>query len=391
MKSFTRWGTLLLCGLLLSLALGTVAAGGQAPRKIAVFEKSFADPEFQRQLVAAHGGVPVKHLRLINGLVARLPEAAQAALARRPEVAFIEDDALMRIKGRLTPCAKGRGRPAPAQPDESVPWNIGRIGADRVWETTQAPGVKVAIVDTGIDLNHPDLVDNISPENGGGYNAIRPRKSPDDDNGHGTHVAGTVAAADNLIGVVGVGPQISLSAVKVLSRSGTGFVSDVIDGLGWCIVNGMQVANMSMGGPDSLSLHLAIREAYLAGITIICAAGNNDGGPVDYPAAYPETIAVSATTRSSGFAPFSSAGPEVDLAAPGENVYSTYKDGYYAWGSGTSMAAPHVSGTAALVLAAKGPMGPEAMLDHLRAAAEDLGLPSGQQGAGLVRADLATQ
>jgi subtilisin family serine protease len=364
-----------------------MAIGGQAPRKIIVFETKFAAPESQKQIVEAHGGVLIKHLRLINGAAARLPEAAEAALARLPEVAFIEDDAVMSIKGRLTPCGKALGKPRPPQPGEVLPWNIDRIEADLVWAASRAAGVKVAIIDTGIDLDHPDLKANIK----GGINAINLRKSPNDDNGHGTHVAGTVAAVDNTIGVIGVGPEVSLYAVKVLGPSGLGFISDIVEGLDWCIGNGMQVANMSMGGPDSLSLHGAITEAYQAGIIIVCAAGNNDGGPVDYPGAYPETIAVSATTPTDGFASFSSAGPEVDLAAPGERVYSTYNDGYYAWGSGTSMAAPHVAGTAALVLAAKGPMTPEAMRAHLQATAQNLGLLPEEQGAGLVRADLATQ
>jgi subtilisin family serine protease len=228
-------------------------------------------------------------------------------------------------------------------------WNIDRVDAEISWGISTGDPVKVGVIDTGIDLSHPDIKSNIK----GGYNAIYPWKSPNDDNGHGTHVAGIIAALNNSIGVVGVGPNIDLYAIKVLNASGSGYLSDVIEGLDWAVTHGMQIVNMSLGTSQNVqSFHDAIVSAYNAGVVIVAAAGNS-GGAVSYPAAYPEVIAVSATDQNNQIASFSSRGPEVDLAAPGVNIYSTYKGKSYATLSGTSMATPHVTGAAALVIDTK--------------------------------------
>ena len=163
-------------------------------------------------------------------------------------------------------------------------------------------------------------------------------------------MAGTVAALNNTVGVVGAGPDIDLYAIKVLNRNGSGFLSDIIEGLQWAAANGIQIANMSLGTTSNVqSFHDAITAAYNAGITLVAAAGNN-GGTVNFPAAYSEVIAVSATDINNNLASFSSRGPEVDLAAPGVSILSTYKGNAYATLSGTSMASPHVAGSAALVI-----------------------------------------
>lgn len=203
----------------------------------------------------------------------------------------------------------------------------------------------------------------------------------DDDNGHGTHVAGIIAAVDNTIGVVGVAPKASVYAVKVLDRSGAGYVSDVIAGIDWCVSNGVQVANMSLGtNSDIQSLHDACDRARAAGVCLVAAAGN-DGGSVDFPAAYDSVIAVAAVDRADTRPSWSSWGPAILVAAPGVDVYSTWKDGTYKTVSGTSMAAPHVAGTLALNLSA-----------DLCATADDLP-PAGRDdytGCGLVDAEEAT-
>ncbi|MFA4815566.1 MAG: S8 family peptidase, partial [Candidatus Gracilibacteria bacterium] len=197
-----------------------------------------------------------------------------------------------------------------------------------------------------ISNKHPDLLANVK----GGVNTINPFKSWNDDNGHGSHVAGIVAARNNTSGVVGVGPAADLYAVKVLNAAGSGYLSDVIEGIQWAMANGMQVINMSLGtGSNIQSFHDAVIAAKNAGVVVVAAAGNS-GGSVIYPAAYSEAIAVSATDRNNVIASWSSRGPEIDLAAPGVSIYSTYKGTGYATLSGTSMAAPHVAGSAALVL-----------------------------------------
>jgi subtilisin len=234
-----------------------------------------------------------------------------------------------------------------SQPAEVLPWGIDRIDAELVWPLgNTADPIKVGIIDTGISNKHPDLFANIK----GSVNTINPLKSWNDDNGHGSHVAGIVAALDNDIGVIGVGPKINLYAIKVLGANGSGYLSDVIEGIQWAIANNMQVINMSLGTTSDIqSFHDAVISAKNAGIVVVAAAGNSEGA-VNFPAAYPEVIAVSATDQNNVIASWSSRGPEVDLSAPGVDIYSTYKGTGYATLSGTSMAAPHVAGTAALVL-----------------------------------------
>ena len=367
-------------------------AAAEPPRKIVVFEETFVNQPAQLTLLANFGATIIKPLPLINGAAVYLPPQAERALLRVRRnigVLRIDDDLII----------NATGKPRPPQPAEEIPWGIQRINAGSAWSVTEGPAVKVAVLDTGIDLDHPDLKDNIK----GQVNAISPRKSGNDDNGHGTHVAGTIAAVNNDIGVVGVGPQIWLYAVKVLDRSGSGWLSDIIEGLDWCINNKIQVVNMSLGAPsDNLSFHTAIISAYNAGIVLVAAAGNNGPyGGVDYPGKYMETIAVSAVGQDSAenlyLASFSSTGPEVDLAAPGVNIKSTYNDGYYKLLNGTSMATPHVTGAAALVISTpydpngNGVWEPHEVVGKLKATAENLGLPSYQQGAGLVSIDLAIQ
>lgn len=353
------------------------ANANEPMRMIVVFEENFRDLPAQEALIRKFGE-PLKSLPIINGWAVLLPPKAIPPFAAIPEVLRIDPDAIV----------YALAKPTPTQPPQTIPWGITRIGAPTAWNTTKGTGIKVAILDTGIDLTHPDLKDNIK----GGVNTINPTKSYTDDNGHGTHVAGVVAALNNTIGVVGVGPEIWLYSVKVLNRTGTGFLSDVIEGLQWCIDNGMQVVNMSFGtSSDVQSFHDAVTAVYNAGITQVAAAGN--GGPGDstvtYPAKYSEVIAVTASDSSDAIASWSSRGPEVDLIAPGVNIYSTYKGSTYKTLSGTSMAASHVTGTAALVIATGIATSPDGVKARLQATAEDLGLAPNEQGAGLVRVDLA--
>ena len=374
--------------------LGTIPASAEpTTRKIVVFKEGALNEPDREALVAKFGGIRVKNLDLIGAKVVLLSPKAEKVLKQHPAVLRIDDDIVVEALIRGGIAAK---KPAPSQPAETLPWGIDRIDADLVWDTTTADTIKVAVVDTGIDLSHPDLKDNIK----GGYNAISPLKSANDDNGHGTHVAGIIGAIDNTIGVIGVGPQIDLYSVKVLDRRGSGYLSDVIEGLDWAIANGMQVVNMSLGtSADVQSFHEAVQRVNQAGIVQVAAAGNS-GGAVIYPAAYPEVIAVSATDNTDTIASWSSRGPEIDLAAPGVSIYSTYKGQTYKALSGTSMASPHVAGTVALVLTTiigaydsdgDGAWDPSEVQNKLQMTAEDLGV-SGYDtlyGYGLVDAEKA--
>jgi subtilisin family serine protease len=359
-------------------------------RKIVVFEDWLTDETAQDALLSEVGGHKIKKLSLVNGQAAHLNLNTEKALAKKSGIKRIDDDILNYAIGR--PVA-----PAPQPSPEVAGWGYTRIGAANTGAVKGAE-VKVGIIDTGIDLNHPDLTVV------GGFNAISPLRTAEDDNGHGTHVAGIVAALDNEIGVIGVAPKAKLYAIKVLNKKGVGYLSDIIEGLQWAIDNDMDVVNMSLGGAsDVLSYHEAIIKAYESGIVIAAAAGN-DGplGAVGYPAKYPETIAVSAINNSDVLASFSTYGPEVDLAAPGQYIYSTYKGDTYATLSGTSMATPFVSGVAALVFSAplvsendlnnNGIWDPSEVKQKIFDSVELLpGLTNDQQGYGLVKADEATR
>jgi subtilisin family serine protease len=274
-------------------------------------------------------------------------------------------------------------------------WGINRIHAPAAWGTTQADGIKVAIIDTGIDLNHPDLAGRVD----GGYSAITKTTNPQDyqdDNGHGTHVSGTVAGyhpANDGKGVNGVAPKARLYAVKVLDADGSGNLSDVIDGIVWAAKNGMQVANMSLGAPsDSDAMHNAVRYAKAEGLIIVAAAGNSgltSNPGVGYPGAYPEVITVAASDSNDHLAAFSSRGPQVKFIAPGVDIVSDKLGGGTVSFNGTSMATPHVTGLAAMAVSQgwTGLTGPDGVLNQLVKAASPLpGLSTDEQGAGMIDA-----
>src|SRR3990167_1421348 len=325
---------------LMVLALtGSAVFGDNSSRKIVIFDTNALNDAAQDELVTHTGGVTLKNLDLINAKSVWLPnKASEKALEQHPAVLRVDEDVLVTTQAKPV---------STVQAAQVLPWGIDRVDAELVWPSgNNADPVKVAVIDTGISKDHPDLKANIQ----GGYNAINSTKSWNDDNGHGSHVAGIIGALNNTVGVVGVAPLVDLYAVKVLNRQGSGFLSDVIEGIQWAVANGMKVANMSLGSSSGTqSMHDAVIAAYNAGLTIVAAAGNS-GGAVIYPAAYPEVIAVSATDSANNLASFSSRGPEVDLAAPGVSIYSTYKGTGFATLSGTSMASPHVAGAAALVL-----------------------------------------
>ncbi len=174
-----------------------------AKRKIVIFKSNKLDDLSKENIIKNHGGIKIKHLKIINGAVIFLPNNQKESLSMEGEIARIEDDVVFSVSGKVSPT------PIPTQPAQQVPWGIKQIKADLLWSATTADRIKVAVIDSGIDLSHPDLIDNIK----GGYNTISPKRAANDDFGHGTHVAGIIAASNNSIGVVGVGPQIDLYAV----------------------------------------------------------------------------------------------------------------------------------------------------------------------------------
>jgi subtilisin family serine protease len=315
-------------------------------RKIVVWKSGVS--EAVKTKISREHGMRIKNLSLINGEVVMTGGRDLEALKKDPNILRVDDDLTVQAFGSADKEMAIKGKIAPIFLAEQLPWGIDKVDAELAWSAAStAPRIKVGIIDTGIDLTHMDLKANIK----GGVNTISSRKSYTDDNGHGTHVAGIIGAIKNTIGVVGVDPRADLYAIKALDRNGSGYFSDIIEGLDWAIAHKIQVVNMSLGAPaGNASLASAILRAHNAGIIIVAAAGNDGVEAVSYPAAYPEVIAVSATDKNDTIAYFSSFGPEVDVSAPGVGIYSTYKGGTYATMSGTSMATPHAAGEAALVL-----------------------------------------
>ncbi|WP_343230392.1 S8 family peptidase [Salinilacihabitans rarus] len=295
-----------------------------------------------------------------KAVAGRFSEAAIEALENNPNVRYVEENGTMEALA------------------QSTPYGIETVRADVAHDGGYTgDGADVAVIDTGIDEDHPDLEANLGA--GADFTGTG---SWDDDNGHGTHCAGTVAAVDNNEGVVGVAPEATLHAAKVLDSQGSGYYDDIAAGIEWTADQGYDVGSMSLGGSASSVVEDAVQYADSEGVLLVAAAGND--GPcsdcVSHPAAYPEVVAVSATDENDDLASFSSTGPEIEIAAPGAGVYSTYNDGGYNTLDGTSMACPHVAGGGA-VLIANGASASDAR-QQLRDGADDICRCEADQGYG---------
>lgn len=282
----------------------------------------------------------IRQMPTIRGISCRLP--AEVTLERFSGRVWIEKDCKISVHASTQKSIAV---------EKGIPWGVSQIKAPLAWSTTTGHHIKVGVIDTGVDFNHPDLRHSLSR----GINLLNRSMLPHDDNGHGTHIAGTIAAANQLQGMIGVAPRSLISPVKAFDHNGSAFVSDIILGIEWCIRNRMNVINMSFGMKTrSKALLGAVVNAHNAGIIIVASSGN-DGKrrSVDYPARYPQTISVGATTRLRRVAPFSNRGAYIDVYAPGDKIVSAWLQGKYHEMSGTSMATSHVSGAIALLLGMK--------------------------------------
>ncbi|HEX2051759.1 MAG TPA: S8 family serine peptidase [Actinomycetota bacterium] len=366
-------------------ALPAVAAAGPARSERTGYIVVLKDSASPRAVSSDHAqrfGADVSHVyrHALKGYAAQMSATAAARIADDARVDFVQKD------GVATTMA------------QSTPTGIDRVDAElsptaRINGVDERVNVDVAIIDTGIDLDHPDL--NVYTA---GARNCSTGTSAEDGNGHGTHVAGTVAALDNSIGVVGVAPGARVWPVRVLSNSGSGSWADVICGVDFVTANAssIEVANMSLGGTGSDdgncgntngdALHRAICRSVAAGVTYAVAAGNSSADSRGHvPASYDEVITVSALADFNGlpgggaaatcradvddtFADFSNYGADVDLIAPGVCINSTWKGGAYNTISGTSMASPHVAGGAALYKANNPSASPATVKSALQAA-----------------------
>jgi subtilisin len=341
----TKFISLLLLVIMLT-SLATVGMTSSAPAEKARVIVGFKDlPDVA--LVQAHGGEKKYEYNSIHAIATTMPIQQIEALKKNPKVAYVEEDVVVQA----------------TEYNILYDWGISKIGANLVHPTNKGTAIKVAVIDTGINYLHQDLIDNIDT-NGWGYNFLSPGSLPIDDNGHGTHCAGIIAAALDQKVVVGVAPEAHLYALKVLNSAGSGYTSDIIAAIEWATNNGIQVISMSLGSSvGTTSLQVACDDAFKNhNIVIVAAAGNNGaartGTNILYPARYANVIAVGATDKNNVRASFSNTGPELDLMAPGVDILSDYIDTNPNDGpnldtlfmSGTSMATPHVAGTAALIL-----------------------------------------
>ena len=368
------------------------SASEQSEKQRYIITFDSAPGSSERAMVRAQGGEVIYNYSLVSAMAVTLPEQAVQGLERNPHIVRIEQD-----------------QKVIATDIEMVnSWGVKRIGSSDVHEgnlagieANKGAGVKIGIIDSGINYLHPDFDGNYK----GGYDFAAYDNDPMDVYGHGTHVAGTACALDNnngsadpKLGVVGVAPECDLYSLRVLNDGGVGYETDIMAAIEWALgrevylpefgtapnitpattVQGIRldVVNLSLGrdGESLETSRLLFEEAANEGLVIVAAAGNSGkrsgrGVNTIYPAKYESVIAVGATDINDNRATFSSTGPEVELVAPGANVYSTWNDGSgyytpdpvcrddsgsecYKYGSGTSMASPHVAGVAALIISA---------------------------------------
>jgi thermitase len=332
----------LVCAIALGALLATsspAAAEANAARFLVKF-KAGASASTRAAVLASAGA---REQRLIAGIgvrVVTVPAGSAASalgkLRGSRDVAFAEAD------------ATATATDVPNDPSFSLQWGLKKIKAPEAWTTnTGSASVKVAVLDTGVSLAHPDLQGKIVLSKN-----LSSSSTADDVNDHGSHVAGIAASTtNNGVGVAGVGYTVSIMNVKVLGDSGSGLYSDVATGITWAADNGANVINLSLGGTmASSTLEAAVNYAWSKGVVVVAAAGNNSSSSPFYPASYDNVVAVAATTDLDKLASFSNYGTWVDVAAPGISVYSTIPGGY-GYMSGTSMASPFVSGLAALLFA----------------------------------------
>ncbi|HEV7495974.1 S8 family peptidase [Baekduia sp.] len=325
---------------------------------------------------------------------------ASAATVSAPDGLTAKPAAVAKRHGPVTARAAQASATDPRTAEQWALQGDAPMGIDSAWRQTTGADVTVAIIDSGIDLGHPDLAPNLwtnAGEIGGngidddgngyvddvhGYDFVDNDGTPQDVNGHGTHVAGIVGArGGNGIGGAGVAWQARLMAIRVLDDQARGTTAAVAAGIRYAVDNGARIINLSLAGPTSTpDLEDAVRYAQARGVLIVVAAGN-DGADLStsptYPAAYGEdnVLGVAATTRDGGLSSVSDYGPGADVAAPGEQILSTALGGGYEWRTGTSMAAPEVAGALVLLAAARPDLDGNGLRDALLAGVRHTGLP----------------
>jgi thermitase len=399
-------------GLTLALAPSAFGAGAEyVPGEVVV---KYADDATAAQKSAAQelGGV-IDRIAGVSGVGAHLvgvTGSVQAAIARlesSPAVEYAEPNYIYRADAIPNDPLFGQmygldntgqtGGTADADIDAPEGWDAGGLGA---FPTTG--GAKVGIVDTGIQLDHPDLAGktvDCAGVNKFGINlgVVLIGSDPTivsgkcaDNNGHGTHVAGTIAAnSNNGVGVAGVSPSSPLAICKALNGSGSGTLVMVANCIDWTNQRGAKVISMSLGSTaGAATLQQAVQRATNNGSLVIAAAGNGGNSTVNYPAGYPEVVSVAATDHNDARASFSTFNSDVEVAAPGVDIVSTWNDGAYNTISGTSMATPHASGVAAVIATQRPTLTVAQLRAKLDSSVDDRGTPGRDPQFGFGRVNL---
>ena len=370
--------------------------GAASPRAVIEFRPGSGGRGLS-ELMAKHGVRSVGSIPELGMNVVSLPKGQDRAgllktLAAHPDVASVEADARVRASA------------IPSDPMHRSQYGNSALRLPQAWDVSRGKGVIVAVIDTGVDLGHPDLRENlvsgisfvnqieVEDWENPGQTTMEPfaNKGPMDDHGHGTHVAGTIGAALNGVGVVGAAPAAKIMPIKVLSYTRSGFGSDVAAGIVWAVEHGAKVINLSLGVyGGSKPVERAVRYAIAKGAVVVAAMGNDRedayleyGIHPSYPAALPGVIAVGATDSRDQVASFSNAGKWISVSAPGVDILSTtptydvadFLPYEYGSMSGTSMATPYVSGVAALLLSLYPQMTPAQVKARLESTADDVGL-----------------
>ena len=350
-------------------------AAQAVPGEILVKFKPAATRHARFALTSQLGLTAVSDIPQIDAAVFRARGDVRKAIAeieRTPGVLFAEPNYVEKLppvkEGRVIPRG-GRGFDDPMMGDQ---WALGKINAEGAWKVTTGDSKTVlAIVDTGVDYNHPDLKGRVVT----GYDFANDDTDAMDDQGHGTHCAGIAAAsAGNGVGIAGMAPGVTIMPVKVLSASGSGSTSDVVNGIIWAVDHGATVVSLSLGGAGNAEMkQQAIDYAVSKDVLCVVAMGNNGREYKVYPGANKGAMAVGATDVADKRASFSNYGDWISVGAPGHNILSTIPGGGYKAYSGTSMATPYVAGLASLVRSKHPDWTYQQVRAHIEKTADDIG------------------
>ncbi|MCF6410094.1 S8 family peptidase [Pseudalkalibacillus salsuginis] len=348
-----KWYIKLLLSLLVLFVMddSEISASNNGQSYIVTFKN-----QIDTEMIHSVGGTVDQKYESIDAASVYLSDEALSELRKKTEILFIEENSPVKTDGQIIDWGYHFIIPEPARSSNFT-----------------GKGIKIAVMDTGIDQSHPDL------KVAGGTSFINEESHYNDLNGHGTHVAGIISAEQNTIGTLGVAPEASVYAVKVLDKDGNGSQASVISGLEWAIKNDIDIINLSLTSPQgSYALKTMMDHVYEKGILIVAASGNGTQHTsgldnVHYPARYDSVIAVGSINKDKKRSSFTRYGPTLELSAPGHEIISSFIGGKYTVNSGTSMAAPHVAGALALYME-KYPLKPNKEIRKLiQFYAEDLG------------------